>query len=80
MGGIDALFSPPTHFIGVLHQADTVRHAVESYGSVDFLVNNTGINPTYGPMIELDLAVAHKVVDVNVLAALAWTRRSTGPG
>ena len=56
------------------HRADTVRQAVETYGSVDFLVNNTGINPAYGPMIELDLAVARKVVDVNVLAALAWTQ------
>jgi hypothetical protein len=38
----------PGHALGVAgkaddpdHQADTVRQAVESYGSVDFLVNNT---------------------------------------
>lgn len=57
------------------HQADVVRRAIETFGSADLLVNNTGINPAYGPMIDLDLAVARKVVDVNVLAALAWTQR-----
>ncbi|WP_408898534.1 SDR family oxidoreductase [Nocardioides sp. R1-1] len=57
------------------HQADVVRRTVETFGSADLLVNNTGINPTYGPMIDLDLDVARKVVDVNVLAALAWTQR-----
>ncbi|MCR1781948.1 SDR family oxidoreductase [Nocardioides carbamazepini] len=57
------------------HQADVVRQAVGTFGSADLLVNNTGINPAYGPMIDLDLGVARKIVDVNVLAALAWTQR-----
>jgi 3-oxoacyl-[acyl-carrier protein] reductase len=57
------------------HQADTVEQALGAFGSIDLLVNNAGINPTYGPMIDLDLAVARKVVDVNVLAALAWTQQ-----
>ncbi|MDQ6526661.1 SDR family oxidoreductase [Nocardioides sp. LHD-245] len=57
------------------HQADVVRRAIATFGSADLLVNNAGINPAYGPMIDLDLAVARKVVDVNVLAALGWTQR-----
>lgn len=76
-----AALGGPEHAMGVagkgndrVHQAETVRIAIEAYGRVDFLVNNTGVNPTYGPMIELDLDVARKVVDVNVLAALAWTQ------
>ncbi|GAA1502888.1 SDR family oxidoreductase [Nocardioides humi] len=60
------------------HQADAVRQAIEAFGSIDLLVNNTGINPSYGPMIDLDLGVARKIVDVNVLAALAWTQRVHG--
>ncbi len=39
------------------------------------LVNNTGINPAYGPLTELDDEAARKIMDVNVLAALGWTRR-----
>ncbi|MFT4008684.1 MAG: SDR family oxidoreductase [Nocardioidaceae bacterium] len=56
------------------HQADTVQRALDTFGSIDLLVNNTGINPAYGPMIELDLEVARKVIEVNCLAALAWTQ------
>jgi NAD(P)-dependent dehydrogenase (short-subunit alcohol dehydrogenase family) len=31
------------------HQAETIGRAVETFGSLDLLVNNTGINPSYGP-------------------------------
>lgn len=59
----------------VEHQRDAVRRTVETFGSVDHLVNNTGINPVYGPMIDLDLGAAAKVVQVNVLAALSWAQQ-----
>lgn len=58
------------------HQVETVRRAVESFGSLDLLVNNTGINPWFGPMIELELDVARKVVEVNCLAALSWVQQA----
>jgi NAD(P)-dependent dehydrogenase (short-subunit alcohol dehydrogenase family) len=44
------------------HQDDTIRQAIESVGSVDFLVNNTVINPTYCPIVDLDLDAARRVV------------------
>jgi NAD(P)-dependent dehydrogenase (short-subunit alcohol dehydrogenase family) len=56
------------------HQADAIKRAITTFGGVDLLVNNTGINPTYGPMIEMDLAAARKIVEVNCIAALAWTQ------
>ena len=72
----------PEHAIAVAgrgddfeHQADTVGRALETFGSVDLLVNNTGINPVYGPMVELDLAAARKIVEVNCLAALSWVQQ-----
>ncbi|EHI43400.1 3-oxoacyl-[acyl-carrier-protein] reductase [Rhodococcus opacus PD630] len=58
------------------HQTDTVRRAVETFGSLDLLVNNAGINPWYGPMIELDPGVARKVVEVNCFAALSWVQQA----
>ncbi|TQK69978.1 MULTISPECIES: SDR family oxidoreductase [unclassified Nocardioides] len=60
------------------HRADVVRQAIETFGSADLLVNNTGINPVYGPMIELDLDAARKIVEVNCLATLAWTQQVHG--
>jgi NAD(P)-dependent dehydrogenase (short-subunit alcohol dehydrogenase family) len=72
----------PGHALGVAgkaddveHQADTVRQAIETFGSADLLVNNTGINPAYGPMVELDLGAARKVVEVNCIAALSWVQQ-----
>ncbi len=71
-----------THALGVAgkaddleHQADTVRQAIETFGSVDLLVNNAGINPAYGPMVELDLGAARKTVEVNCIAALSWVQQ-----
>ncbi|MFQ6227064.1 SDR family oxidoreductase [Nocardia sp. NPDC002869] len=57
------------------HQEDAVARAIETFGSVDLLVNNTGINPVYGPMIDMDLQAARKIIEVNCLAALAWTQQ-----
>ncbi|MEV6218211.1 SDR family oxidoreductase [Nocardia sp. NPDC051833] len=57
------------------HQRDTVERAIATFGGADLLVNNTGINPVYGPMIEMDLEAARKIVEVNCLAALSWTQQ-----
>ncbi|GAA2774490.1 SDR family oxidoreductase [Saccharopolyspora taberi] len=57
------------------HQADAVARTLETFGRVDLLVNNAGINPAYGPLIELDHGVARKIFEVNVLSALSWTQR-----
>jgi NAD(P)-dependent dehydrogenase (short-subunit alcohol dehydrogenase family) len=57
------------------HQADTVRQAIETFGSIDLLVNNTGINPVYGPLVDLDLTAARKIVEVNCIAAVSWVQQ-----
>jgi NAD(P)-dependent dehydrogenase (short-subunit alcohol dehydrogenase family) len=62
------------------HQADAIASVVREFGHLDVLVNNTGINPAYGPLTELDESVARKIMDVNVLAALSWTRRALAAG
>ncbi|QMU76617.1 SDR family oxidoreductase [Streptacidiphilus sp. PB12-B1b] len=56
------------------HQQDAVARTMAAFGRLDMLVNNTGINPAFGPLLELDDAVAAKILQVNVLAPLAWTR------
>lgn len=57
------------------HQDDAIARTLERFGRIDMLVNNTGINPVYGPMIELDLDAARKIFEVNVLSALSWTQK-----
>jgi NAD(P)-dependent dehydrogenase (short-subunit alcohol dehydrogenase family) len=62
------------------HQAEAMARASEAFGPVDLLVNNTGINPAYGPLAELDLGAARKILDVNVVAALAWVQQALAAG
>jgi NAD(P)-dependent dehydrogenase (short-subunit alcohol dehydrogenase family) len=62
------------------HQADAVGQVVREFGRIDVLVNNTGINPAYGPLTELDESAARKIMDVNVLSALSWTRQALAAG
>lgn len=56
------------------HREDAVRRTIERFGSLDLLVNNAGINPVAGPLIDFDLGAARKTVEVNALGALAWTQ------
>jgi 3-oxoacyl-[acyl-carrier protein] reductase len=54
------------------HQEACFELAEHEFGPVTLLVNNVGLNPVFGPLMELDLPAARKVVEVNVLSALAW--------
>ncbi|MFE5284882.1 SDR family oxidoreductase [Nocardia sp. NPDC056611] len=60
----------------VEHQAEAMQRTLESFGSVDLLVNNAGINPVYGAMLDLDLTAARKTVEVNCLAAISWVQQA----
>jgi NAD(P)-dependent dehydrogenase (short-subunit alcohol dehydrogenase family) len=55
-------------------RATVVRRIVEEFGSLDILINNTGINPVYGPLVDADLGAARKIFDVNVVAALGFVQ------
>jgi len=57
------------------HQAETVKRALETFGSIDFFVNNTGINPVYGTLMELTPEAARKIFEVNCLAAVQWVQQ-----
>ncbi|MBO0820275.1 MAG: SDR family oxidoreductase, partial [Nocardiopsaceae bacterium] len=58
------------------HQAEAVARTIETFGRLDMLVNNTGINPVFGSILDTEPAAAAKIMSVNVLAPLAWTRRA----
>lgn len=51
---------------------EAVTATVERFGSLGILVNNTGINPVYGPLMEADLDAVRKIFDVNVVSALGY--------
>ncbi|MGA6162183.1 SDR family oxidoreductase [Amycolatopsis magusensis] len=76
LGGGDHAIAVPGKADDAGHQAEAVAKAVETFGSLDMLVNNTGINPVYGPTLDIDPEAAAKILAVNVLAPLAWTRHA----
>ncbi|MET7397188.1 SDR family oxidoreductase [Dactylosporangium sp. NPDC005572] len=56
------------------HRAAVLNTVAERFGRLDILVNNVGINPVYGPLLDLDPAVARKIAEVNVLGGLQWVQ------
>lgn len=53
---------------------EAVARTVEEFGSLDVLINNTGINPQFGFLMDADLAAVRKIFDVNVVAALGFVQ------
>jgi NAD(P)-dependent dehydrogenase (short-subunit alcohol dehydrogenase family) len=51
-------------------RAEVVAATVERFGGLHILVNNAGVNPTYGPLMDADLGAVRKVFEINVVAAL----------
>jgi NAD(P)-dependent dehydrogenase (short-subunit alcohol dehydrogenase family) len=51
-----------------------VRAAIDHFGSLDILVNNAGTNPAFGPLVEAEQASVTKILEVNLLAPLLWSR------
>ncbi|GAB2688149.1 SDR family oxidoreductase [Kitasatospora kifunensis] len=71
----------PEHAIAVAgraddpeHQSEAVARTMAAFGRIDVLVNNTGINPVFGPVLDLEPGAVRKVFDVNVNAPLGWLR------
>jgi NAD(P)-dependent dehydrogenase (short-subunit alcohol dehydrogenase family) len=74
LGGPDVALAVAGKADDAAHRAEAVDRVTEAFGPVDILVNNTGINPVYGPLVDLDLAAARKIFEVNVLSSLAWVQ------
>jgi 3-oxoacyl-[acyl-carrier protein] reductase len=58
------------------HQAVCVERTLDAFGRIDVLVNNTGVNPAYGSLFDLEPSAGRKIMEVNVLGSLAWTREA----
>lgn len=57
-------------------RAETVAHTLEQFGGLHILVNNVGVNPVYGPLMDADLDGVRKIFDVNVVAGLGYLQQA----
>ena len=46
--------------------AALVNRTLETWGSVDIVVNNAGTNPHFGPLLTADEGQLEKILDVNL--------------
>ena len=58
------------------HRAEAVRTAVDTFGSLEMLVGNVGINPVYGPLVDLPLDGFRKILDTNVVSTLGLVQEA----
>ncbi|WP_132994342.1 SDR family oxidoreductase [Gordonia zhaorongruii] len=54
--------------------------ATVAQGGIHILVNNTGINPIYGALVDADLDGFRKLLDTNVVAALGYVQEAYRAG
>jgi NAD(P)-dependent dehydrogenase (short-subunit alcohol dehydrogenase family) len=80
LGGPAYALAIAGHADDLAHQDEVVAAARETFGRLDYLVNNAGINPSYGPMLEAELDAARKTLEVNVLSAFSWTQKAVVAG
>lgn len=70
----DRLLAIPGHNDDPDHRRAAVDAVAERWGGLDILVNNVGINPVFGGLLDIDDHAAQKTLNVNLLASLGWVR------
>ncbi len=73
-GDADRVLAVPGNAGSGEAREEAVGRTVERFGNLAILVNNTGINPTYGFLMDVDLDAVRKTFDTNVVAALGFVQ------
>ena len=58
------------------HQDDVLAQALTTFGRLDVLVNNTGVNPHFGTVLDMPEDAKRKTADVNIFGTLSWITKA----
>ena len=58
------------------HRQEAVQKTIDTFGSLDLLVNSAATNPQYGPLVEADMGAVDKILQVNVMGPLGWIQEA----
>ena len=78
---------PPGTAFWVVGKVDDDEHRAAVYalidrefGRIDHFVSNAGVNPSYGPMLDIEPAAMRKIIEINVISALTWSKDAVAAG
>jgi NAD(P)-dependent dehydrogenase (short-subunit alcohol dehydrogenase family) len=76
LGGSEHAVGVPGNAGDAEHRAAAVRTAIDTFGSLDVLVGNVGINPVFGPLMDAPLDAVRKILDTNVVGSLGLVQEA----
>ena len=62
------------------HRAEVFDLIGREFGLLDHFVSNAGVNPSFGPTLETERSAMAKILEINVMAALDWSRDAVAAG
>ena len=62
------------------HRARVFDVIDSEFESLDHFVSNAGVNPSFGPILETEHSAMRKILEINVMAALDWSRDAVTAG
>jgi NAD(P)-dependent dehydrogenase (short-subunit alcohol dehydrogenase family) len=62
------------------HRAEVFELIGRDCGTLDHFVSNAGVNPSFGPTLETERSAMAKILEINVMAAVDWSRDAVAAG
>ena len=62
------------------HRSEVFDVIGREFGGLDHFVSNAGVNPSFGPTLDTERSAMLKILEINVMAALDWSRDAVAAG
>lgn len=76
IAGNDRVLAVPGNAGDPAHRAEAVQRTLQTFGRLDSVVANVGINPVFGLLLDSDLDAVRKIFDTNYVATLSLIQQA----